>query len=104
METYLILRRGAWHDAREAEDAHARAAAETARLSEFVGWQRSYTFSECDGTIGSVCIYEAADPEAIRRHSGAASLPVDEIVQVVDTVVVRPDLAATAASKRGEIR
>jgi uncharacterized protein DUF4242 len=100
METYLILRRGAWHDVDEAEEARLRAAAETARLSEFVGWLRSYTFSECDGTIGSVCIYEADGPEAIRRHSSAASLPVDEILQVVDTVVVRPDPAATAARER----
>ena len=97
MEMYVILRRGAWHDEAEAEQACARAAAETARRSEFVGWLRSYMFSECDGTIGSICIYEAGGPEAIRRHSSGASLPVDEIVLVVDTVVVRPDPAATAA-------
>ena len=101
METYLVLRRGAWRDRDEAEGARARAAAEAERLAEFMGWLRSYTFSECDGTIGSICIYEAGGPEAIRRHSSAASLPVDEIVQVVDTVVVRPDRAATAA-QRGE--
>jgi hypothetical protein len=34
---------------------------------------------------------EATSPEAIRRHATAADLPVDEIVAVADTVVVRPD-------------
>ena len=35
-------------------------------------------------------------PEAIREHASRASLPVDEIVKVADTVVVRPDPVATA--------
>ena len=94
METYLILRRAAWSDADEAEDARTRAAAESERLSELVEWRRTYTFAECDGTIGSVCVYEAVSPEACRHHAATAVLPVDEIVRVVDTVVVRPDPAA----------
>jgi hypothetical protein len=47
--------------------------------------------------VGTVCIYQASSPEAIRRHAGEALLPVDEIVKVVDTVVVRPDPVATTA-------
>jgi Protein of unknown function (DUF4242) len=44
-----------------------------------------------------VCIYEAESPEAIGRHVQAADLPVDEIVKVADTVIVRPDpVPATA--------
>jgi hypothetical protein len=38
-----------------------------------------------------VCIYEAESPEAIRKHAGRADLPVDEIIPVADTVIVRPD-------------
>jgi len=38
-----------------------------------------------------VCVYQATSPEAIRRHAGAADLPATEIIQVVDTVLVRPD-------------
>ena len=34
---------------------------------------------------------EASSPGAIRRHAGAADLPVDEIIPVADTVIVRPD-------------
>jgi uncharacterized protein DUF4242 len=97
METYLILRRAAWHDVHEAEEARARAEAEAERLSELVEWVRTYTFTECDGTIGSVCVFAAVSPEAVRHHAATAALPVDEIVKVVDTVVVRPDPAAAAA-------
>jgi hypothetical protein len=41
-----------------------------------------------------VCIYEASSPEAIRRHASAADLPVDEIIAVADTVIIRPDPVA----------
>ncbi len=97
MQTYLILRRGAWHDVHEAEKARARAAVEAERLSELVGWIGSYTFTECNGTLGSICVYEAGGPEAIRRHSSAAALPIDEIVQVADTVVVDAQRVATTS-------
>ncbi len=53
-------------------------------------WIRSYVLED-QGGLGTVCIYEAESPEAIRRHAKAADLPVDEIVKVADTVIVRPD-------------
>jgi hypothetical protein len=56
-----------------------------------VSWIRSYVLVEEDGSLGTVCIYLTTDEEAIRRHAEAADLPVDEIVPVADTVVVRPD-------------
>jgi hypothetical protein len=43
--------------------------------------------------LGTVCIYEASSPEAIRAHADAAGLPVTEIIKVADTVIVRPDPA-----------
>ena len=46
---------------------------------------------EGGGSVGTVCIYEASSPEAIRKHAAAADLPIDEIIRVVDTVIVRPD-------------
>ena len=49
--------------------------------------------AEESGEVGTVCIYEADSPEAIRAHADAADLPVDEIVPVADTVIVRPDPA-----------
>ena len=47
--------------------------------------------------MGTVCIYQASSPEAIRDHAQRAALPVDEIVAVADTVIVRPDPQAVAA-------
>jgi hypothetical protein len=91
METYAILRRNGWRTADDLGLAAERSTAEGERMSDDVRWIRSYVLSENDGTVGTVCIYQASSPEAIRAHAVAADLPVDEIVQVADTVVVRPD-------------
>jgi hypothetical protein len=45
---------------------------------------------------GTICIYQATSPEAIRLHADRADVPVDEIVKVTDTVIVRPDPALIA--------
>jgi hypothetical protein len=66
-------------------------------MPDDVAWIRSYVLAEADGTVGTFCIYQASSPEAIRRHAAAADLPVDEIVKVADTVIVRPDPAAVMA-------
>ena len=92
MDTYVILRRNGWRTAAELEEAAARSTAEGERMPDDVRWIRSYVLSEpSNGGVGTVCIYQASSPEAIRRHAAAADLPVDEIVQVADTVIVRPD-------------
>ena len=97
METYVILRREGWRTADDLREAAARSTAEGERMPDDVRWIRSYVTSEPNGTVGTVCIYEASSPEAIRRHASAADLPVDEIVKVADTVVVRPDPMAVPA-------
>ena len=91
METYVILRRNGWRDADELTAAAARSTAEGERMPGDVRWIRSYVLGEEDGSVGTVCIYQATGPEAIRRHAAKASLPVDEIIPAADTVVVRPD-------------
>jgi hypothetical protein len=91
METYVILRRNGWRTGQELEEAAARSTAEGERMPEDVRWIRSYVLAEQDGSVGTVCIYQASSPEAIRTHAAAADLPVDEIVAVADTVIVRPD-------------
>jgi uncharacterized protein DUF4242 len=96
METYVILRRGGWRTAEDLQEAAARSTVEGGRMSDDVRWIRSYVTAETDGRVGTVCVYQATSPEAIRRHAGAADLPVDEIVKVADTVIVRPDPAAVA--------
>jgi Protein of unknown function (DUF4242) len=96
MDTYVILRRHGWRTADDLREAAARSTAEGERMSDDIRWIRSYVTAETDGSVGTVCIYQASSPEAIRRHAGAAGLPVDEIVKVPDTVIVRPDPAPVA--------
>jgi hypothetical protein len=91
MDLYVILRRGGWRTGAELEEAAARSTAEGDKTPDDVRWIRSYVLAETDGSVGTVCIYEASSPEAIRAHAQAAELPVDEIIAVADTVVVRPD-------------
>jgi sporulation protein YlmC with PRC-barrel domain len=91
MDTYVILRRNGWKTADDLREAAARSTAEGERMPDDVAWIRSYVLAETDGTVGTVCIYQASTPEAIRTHAERADLPVDEIVKVADTVIVRPD-------------
>ncbi|HEX6725399.1 MAG TPA: DUF4242 domain-containing protein [Gaiella sp.] len=97
METYVILRRGGWRTADDLAAAAERSTSEGERMPDDIAWLRSYVLEELNGTVGTVCIYQASSPEAIRRHATAAELPVDEIVKVADTVIVRPDPAPVAA-------
>jgi hypothetical protein len=90
VETYVILRRGAWRTPEELQAAVARWAEEGDRMSEDIRWLRTYVLAETSGELGTVCVYQASSPEAIRTHAYRAGLPVDEIVAVADTVV-RPD-------------
>jgi hypothetical protein len=91
METYVILRRNGWSTHGDLGEAAARSTSEGDRMSDDIRWIRSYVLAETDGSVGTVCVYQASSPEAIRKHATAAVLPVDEIVAVADTVVVRDD-------------
>ncbi len=92
MELYAILRRSGWASGADLEQAAARSTkVGNEQMPDDVRWIRSYVLDESGGSVGTVCIYEAADEEAIRRHASLADLPVDEIIRVADTVVVRPD-------------
>ncbi len=98
MDLYVILRRGGWRSGEELEQAAARSS-KTAdeQMPNDVRWIRSYVLEEDGGSVGTVCIYEASSAEAIREHASRADLPVDEIIPIADTVVVRPDPAPAAA-------
>jgi hypothetical protein len=91
VETYVILRRGGWRTPGDLQEAATRSTAEGDKMSDDIRWIRSYVLDEQAGGVGTVCIYQASSPEAIRAHAGAADLPVDEIIRVADTVLVRPD-------------
>jgi len=91
MQLYAILRRHGWRTPEDLQAAADRSAAEGEKRPDDIGWIRSYVLQEEDGTVGTVCIYEASSPEAVREHASAADLPVDEVIPVADTVVVRED-------------
>ena len=92
MDTYVIRRRNGWKTPEELQ-----AAAATSRrigdeeMSDDIRWIRSYVVNEDGGALGTVCIYQASSPEAIRDHAGRVGMPADEITLIADTVLVRPD-------------
>jgi hypothetical protein len=98
MELYAILRRNGWRSGGDLEQAAARSTqVGDEEMPDQIRWIRSYVLNETDGSVGTVCIYEATSPEAIRDHASRADLPVDEIIPIGGTVVVRPDPEAEAA-------
>ena len=97
MDLYAILRRNGWATGADLEAAAGRSTNEGDKPDSGVRWIRSYVLGEESGELGTVCIYEADSPEAIKAHAAASDLPVDEIIPVADTVVVRPDPAPVSA-------
>ncbi len=92
MNTYVIRRERAWQSAEELEATAARSkqVAET-DFPQDISWIRSYVISEPGGSLGTVCIYQASDEDSVRKHAERVDMPADEILEVADTVVIRPD-------------
>src|SRR5436190_9113242 len=75
---------------REEVGARSKAVADSDFPTD-IRWIRSYLIVEDDGTLGSVCIYQASSPEAVRAHAHRVGMPADEISPAATTVVIRPD-------------
>lgn len=98
MDLYVIRRPSAWASLKDLEAVGAKSAKiGNEEMPDRVRWIRSYMVKEPDGRYGSVCIYEARDPESIRAHAKRVGMPGDEIYPVVNTIVVREDPADTSA-------
>jgi len=98
MQLYAILRRSGWRSGADLEEAAGRSTkVGNEQMADDVRWIRSYVLDEGGGSVGTVCIYEATSPEALRKHADLADLPVDEIIGIADTVVVREDPAPASA-------
>jgi hypothetical protein len=98
MDLYVILRRNGWSSGPELADAAERSRrVGDDEMPDEVRWIRSYVLEEGGGTVGTVCIYQATSPDALRKHASLADLPADEIIRVADTVLVRPDPLPAAA-------
>jgi hypothetical protein len=98
MNTYAIIRRRGWRSPGDLEEAAERSRqVGDEQMSDDIRWIRSYVLGEEDGSVGTVCIYQASSPEAVREHAQRAELPIDEVIPVADTVVIRPDPEAAPA-------
>jgi sporulation protein YlmC with PRC-barrel domain len=90
MDTYAIRRKNAWASPEEIPAERSKEVADEEFPAD-IRWIRSYVIAEEDGTLGTVCIYQATSPEAIRKHAHRVGMPADDIQTVADTVVIRPD-------------
>ena len=92
MKLYTIRRRDGWTTPEDLQASAARSAAVgDEEMSDDIRWIRSYVLAESDGGLGTVCVYEATSPEKIREHAARVGMPADEINEVLETVLVRPD-------------
>ena len=92
MQTFVIRRRNAWKNAQELETtAGVSLRIGNDEMADKVRWIRSYVVNEDDGTLGTVCIYQAVDADAIREHARRVGMPANEITEVAKTVIIRDD-------------
>jgi hypothetical protein len=91
MNTYVIIRRSGWSSSAELEKSAGVSARVGQEMAGRVRWIRSYVTQEPDHRLGTVCVYQATDPAAVREHAKRASLPCDTVIPVGDLVVVNAD-------------
>jgi sporulation protein YlmC with PRC-barrel domain len=96
MNTYIIRRRNAWKNAQELEATAALSLRiGNDEMADQIRWIRSYVVQEADGTLGTVCVYQATNADAIRDHARRVGMPANEITVVADTVIIRNDPVET---------
>jgi hypothetical protein len=87
MRLYAIRRRNAWSTLQDLQAAAAKSHAfENDQLSDRLAWIRSYVINEPDGTVGTICIYEAVDQDTLREHSRRMGMPCDEISAISESI------------------
>jgi sporulation protein YlmC with PRC-barrel domain len=92
MNTYAIRREKAWPSADDLGKTAERSKEVSAEeFPDDIAWIRSYVIAEEGGTLGTICIYQASGGDAVRDHAERVGMPADEVLEIVDTVIVRPD-------------
>jgi hypothetical protein len=92
MNTYVIRREKAWSGPEELGETAERSKQVAADdFPQDIRWIRSYVIQEDGGTLGTVCIYQATSIEAVKEHAKRVDMPADEVLEVADTVIIRPD-------------
>jgi Protein of unknown function (DUF4242) len=97
MQLYGILRRNGWATPDDLEASAKRSAEEGDKEGSGVRWIRSYVLKEESGELGTFCVYEGESADTIRAHAKATPMPADEVLEIADTVIVRPDPAPVAS-------
>lgn len=92
MKTYVITRPNGWGSQKELEiAAGVSSRIGNEEMPDQVRWIRSYVTRHEGGRLGTVCVYQATNPEAVREHARRVGMPADTITEIADTVIVRPD-------------
>lgn len=91
MDLYIIRRHGIWSSEDELAATNEKSLEVGEVMRDRLRWIRSYAVTEEDGRIGSVCIYEASDPDAIQEHGQRIGAPSEDIRVVRGTAIKRPD-------------
>lgn len=92
MKTYVIDRPSAWHSEKELSAAAALSTRiGNEEMPDQVRWIRSYVTRHEGGRLGTVCVYQATGPDAIREHAQRVGMPAENITEVAEAVIVRPD-------------
>jgi hypothetical protein len=97
VKLYAIRRRDFWGTPEELQATAAKSAEVGEEMSDDIRWIRSYVVKEESGKLGTVCIYQGTSPEKVREQAERAGMPADEVIEVADTVIVRPDPVAASA-------
>lgn len=100
-KVYFIRRRNYWRNAALLE----RTAAISRRIgdeemADKVSWIRTYAVKENDDKLGTFCIYQGVNPEALSEHAARVGMPADEITPVIGQVVYREDPQEAPAADR----
>ncbi len=92
LDLYAIRRYSAWANTDELGKVGIKSAkVGDEEMPDRIRWIRSYIVKEPDERLGSICIYEAQDPEAIHEHARRVGMPSDEVYPIVTTAIIRPD-------------
>lgn len=92
MQLYVIRRPSAWATMEDLQMAGAKSGKVIKeQMRGMVRWIRTYVVQEPDGRIGTFCIYEAANGDAIREHARLVGMPGEEFYPVADTIVLEKD-------------
>lgn len=94
---YLIRRRNVWKTPADLDrSAEVSGRVSNDEMARQVSCLRTYAVREDGGALGSICLYQAVGPEALREHAARAVMPADEITPVIGRIVFREHLQTTA--------